>query len=145
MAWSNGEAGQILMIQLDTNVLLRNLLRSDSSRWFDAQPPESVWTTTITMKALPNIGSSSRLCERSSVRYRRRRPDDGVLRERLRALAQERRRFGYRRLWVHWERDSVAYHGACTAPDPVLGCLHGRWPDCGQITPAGSAIDGSAP
>src|SRR6516164_2467017 len=38
--------------------------------------------------------------DRSSVRYRRRRPDDGALRERLKALTEERRRFGYRRLWV---------------------------------------------
>jgi len=33
-----------------------------------------------------------------TVRYRSRRPDDKRLRERLRALAGERRRFGYRRL-----------------------------------------------
>ena len=46
--------------------------------------------------------------DRSSVRYRRRRPDDGVLRERLRALAQERRRFGYRRLWVLLRREGHA-------------------------------------
>jgi putative transposase len=37
----------------------------------------------------------------SSYRYRSRRPDDSGLRERLRALASIRRRFGYRRLaWV---------------------------------------------
>ena len=36
--------------------------------------------------------------DRASVRYQARRPDDGELRERLKALAQERRRFGYRRL-----------------------------------------------
>jgi len=35
---------------------------------------------------------------RSVVRYRHRRPDDVVLRGRLRELASERRRFGYRRL-----------------------------------------------
>jgi putative transposase len=35
---------------------------------------------------------------RSVVRYRYRRPDDAVLRGRLRELASERRRFGYRRL-----------------------------------------------
>lgn len=35
---------------------------------------------------------------RSSVRYRAERPDDAPVRERLRALAAERRRFGYRRL-----------------------------------------------
>jgi putative transposase len=39
--------------------------------------------------------------DRTSVRYQGVRPDDGVLRERLKALAQERRRFGYRRLHVH--------------------------------------------
>jgi putative transposase len=38
--------------------------------------------------------------DRSSVRYRASTPDDGVLRERLKALALERRRFGYRRLHV---------------------------------------------
>ena len=31
-------------------------------------------------------------------RYRSTRPDDGVIRQRLRELAAERRRFGYRRL-----------------------------------------------
>jgi len=36
--------------------------------------------------------------DRTSVRYRATRPDDGALRDRLKTLAQERRRFGYRRL-----------------------------------------------
>src|ERR1019366_6403589 len=36
--------------------------------------------------------------DRASVRYQATRPDDAALRERLKALAQERRRFGYRRL-----------------------------------------------
>ena len=35
-----------------------------------------------------------------NVRYRATRPDDRASRERLKALAQERRRFGYRRLQV---------------------------------------------
>jgi putative transposase len=43
--------------------------------------------------------------DRTSVRYQVTRPDDGVLRERLRALAQERRRFGYRRLHVLLRRE----------------------------------------
>jgi putative transposase len=38
--------------------------------------------------------------DRSTVRYRARRPDDAVLRTRLRELADQRRRFGYRRLHV---------------------------------------------
>jgi putative transposase len=38
--------------------------------------------------------------DRSTIRYRSRRPDDAQLRDRLRELAGERRRFGYRRLHV---------------------------------------------
>lgn len=38
--------------------------------------------------------------DRTSVRYRARKPDDAALRTRLKALAEERRRFGYRRLHV---------------------------------------------
>lgn len=38
--------------------------------------------------------------DRSSVRYRSGRPDDAALRARMRELASERRRFGYRRLHV---------------------------------------------
>src|SRR5205085_1927242 len=43
--------------------------------------------------------------DRASVRYRAIRPDDGALRERLKALAQQRRRFGYRRLYVLLRRE----------------------------------------
>jgi putative transposase len=39
-------------------------------------------------------------CVRMTIRYRSRRIDDAGLRERLRTLAKERRRFGYRRLHV---------------------------------------------
>lgn len=39
------------------------------------------------------------------VRYRSRRPPDTELRERLRSLAAERRRFGYRRLFVLLRRE----------------------------------------
>ena len=50
--------------------------------------------------------SQRRACElvgldRSTLRYRYRRPEDTAIRERLRELAAERRRFGYRRLgWM---------------------------------------------
>src|SRR6516225_4819384 len=43
--------------------------------------------------------------DRASVRYRSRRPGDGALRDRLRCLAHERRRFGYRRLYVLLRRE----------------------------------------
>jgi putative transposase len=44
-------------------------------------------------------------CVRMTVRYCSRRPQDAELRERLRALAHERRRFGYRRLHVLLRRE----------------------------------------
>jgi len=44
-------------------------------------------------------------CVRMTVRYRSRRPDDAHLRERLVALARERRRFGYRRLLIFLRRE----------------------------------------
>ena len=44
-------------------------------------------------------------CVRMTVRYRPCRPNDVELRARLRALAHERRRFGYRRLHVLLRRE----------------------------------------
>jgi len=43
--------------------------------------------------------------DRTSMRYRSRRPDDAALRVRLRELAAERRRFGYRRLHILMRRE----------------------------------------
>jgi putative transposase len=45
--------------------------------------------------------------ERSSMRYRHRRPDDGDARVRLRELAAIRRRFGYRRLQILLRREGT--------------------------------------
>jgi putative transposase len=45
--------------------------------------------------------------ERSSVRYRHRRPDDTDARARLRELAAARRRFGYRRLQILLRREGT--------------------------------------
>src|SRR5664279_6182542 len=42
---------------------------------------------------------------RMTVRYRSQRPDDRQLRERMKTLADERRRFGYRRLHVLLRRE----------------------------------------
>lgn len=43
--------------------------------------------------------------DRTSMRNQRHRPDDAHLRSRLRALAHERRRFGYRRLFILLRRE----------------------------------------
>lgn len=45
--------------------------------------------------------------ERTSIRYRSRRADDGAVRSRLRELAAARRRFGWRRLHVLLSREGV--------------------------------------
>jgi putative transposase len=44
-------------------------------------------------------------CMRMTMRYRSRRSNDAELRARLRALAHERRRFGYRRLHVFLKQE----------------------------------------
>ena len=43
--------------------------------------------------------------DRAMIRYQPRRPDEAALRARLRDLAHERHRFGYRRLFVLLRRD----------------------------------------
>jgi putative transposase len=45
--------------------------------------------------------------DRTSIRYRSRKPDDGAVRSRLRELAAARRRFGYRRLHLLLGRDGL--------------------------------------
>jgi hypothetical protein len=45
--------------------------------------------------------------DRKSVRYRSVRGDDAGLREKLRELANQRRRFGYRRLHILLRREGV--------------------------------------
>lgn len=46
--------------------------------------------------------------DRKMIRYRSTRPPDTELRERLRSLANERRRFGYRRLFIMLRREGEA-------------------------------------
>jgi len=45
--------------------------------------------------------------DRSSVRYRSIRPDDGHLREKIRSVASERRRFGCGRIHVMLQRQGI--------------------------------------
>jgi putative transposase len=81
--------------------------------------------------------------DRTSVRYRSRRADDGDLREKLRVLAQERRRFGYRCLHILLRRDGVLINRkkgltvrrrkgrkravGARMPPPVLALPNQRW------------------
>lgn len=89
--------------------------------------------------------------DRKSMRYRSCRADDGDLRSRLRELAQQRRRFGYRRLHILLLRDGITINRKKTqrlyreegltvrrrrgrrravgarAPAPVLALPNQRW------------------
>ncbi|QIQ85797.1 IS3 family transposase [Erythrobacter sp.] len=89
--------------------------------------------------------------DRKSVRYRSIRDDDGALREKLRELANQRRRFGYRRLHILLRREGVMINRKKTqrlyreeglavrrrrsrkravgtrAPAPVLALPNQRW------------------
>jgi len=47
-------------------------------------------------------------CCRMTIRYASIRPDDGSLRERMKAIAHERRRFGYRRIHALLKREGYA-------------------------------------
>jgi hypothetical protein len=91
-------------------------LRRGAGRWSGWPPSER--------RACRLIG-----CVRSTARYRCQRPDDAVLRERLRALAAERRRFGYRRLGVLLAREGlvmiVSDNGTELTSNAIL-----RWTEC---------------
>lgn len=89
--------------------------------------------------------------DRSVVRYASRRDDDAGLREKLRDLAYQRRRFGYRRLHILLRRDGVTINRkktqrlyreegltvrrrkgrkravGCRAPAPVPALPNQRW------------------
>ncbi|WP_242141263.1 IS3 family transposase, partial [Sphingomonas sp. TREG-RG-20F-R18-01] len=89
--------------------------------------------------------------DRKSMRYRSCREDDGDLRSRLRELAQQRRRFGYRRLHILLRREGITINRKKTqrlyreegltvrrrkgrkravgarAPAPVLALPNQRW------------------
>lgn len=45
--------------------------------------------------------------DRTSVRYRSIRPDDQFLRDAMKAVAAQRRRFGYRRIYVMLQRQGI--------------------------------------
>ena len=63
-------------------------------------------------------------CCRMSIRYQSTRPDDPVLRDRIRFIAHERRRFGYRRIHVLL-RGSRSITNACSGFIAKRSCRSG--------------------
>ena len=107
------------------------------------------------LQALPDV-SERRACrvvaaDRSVIRYESRRDNDTGLREKLRDLAHQRRRFGYRRLHILLRRDGITINRkktqrlyreegltvrrrkgrkravGCRAPAPVPALPNQRW------------------
>ena len=61
--------------------------------------------------------------DRSALRYRHRRADDAATRTRLKQLAAERRRFGWRRLKLLLEREGIRMnHKSCGGCMARNGC-----------------------
>ena len=86
-------------------------------------------------------------CVRMTVRYRCRRPDDAALRQRLRALADERRRFGYRRLHVR-EGFTVNHRtvrqASVLSPPVLLVASSTFWPPMTTRSETGVALRSTA-
>src|SRR3546814_854612 len=121
------------------------------------RPPRSTRTDTLfPSTTLFRSMSERRACrvtgaDRKSMRYRSQRGDDADVREKLRELAQQRRRFGYRRLHILLRREGVMINRKKTqrlyreeglmvrrrrnrrraigarAPAPVLALPNQRW------------------
>ena len=66
---------------------------------------EAVAHLQVTYTVSERRACSALGADRTSMRYRSRRPDDMAVRARLRELASVRRRFGYRRLHILLRRE----------------------------------------
>jgi putative transposase len=68
---------------------------------------EAVAHLQVTYRVSERRACSALGADRTSMRYRSRRPDDMAVRTRLRELASVRRRFGYRRLQILLRREGI--------------------------------------
>ena len=68
---------------------------------------EAVVHLRVAYEVSERRGCSTLGTDRTSTRYRSRRPDDAAVRVRLRELASIRRRFGYRRLHILLRREGI--------------------------------------
>src|SRR5215469_13723134 len=68
---------------------------------------EAVAQVRVAFEVSERRACSALEVDRTSMRYRSRRPDDAPLRARLRELAVQRRRFGYRRLHILMTREGL--------------------------------------
>jgi hypothetical protein len=89
--------------------------------------------------------------DRKMVRYRSCRPVDTELRTQLRDLANERKRFGYRRLFVLLRQEGepstgfIAKKASRCASDGLGDAPWGRGRDPGRIQAERSLVDGFRP
>ncbi len=101
----------------DENTRLKRLLADAMARQCRVERSCGKEVVTAKRKAVARLkegfGMSERRackaigCCRMTVRYETSRPNDREVRERMKAIAQERRRFGYRRLLVMLRREGL--------------------------------------
>ena len=72
-----------------------------------AERREAVAHLRVAFEVSERRACSALGADRTSVRYRSRRPGDAEVKARLRELASVRRRFGYRRLHVLLTREGI--------------------------------------
>src|SRR5690606_222277 len=104
-AAAEGAGGRERSTEADAGRRHARQCRAERSAWKKVVTPAAhreaaAYLQSTERRACRVIGA-----DRTSVRYQAVRPDDMALRERLKALAQERRRCGYRRLHVLLRRE----------------------------------------
>jgi hypothetical protein len=95
-----GQRSERTVRRLDQMELALEELETSANRGRNSCWPRGGGSSTRRVRDERAAGAPCGCLDRPSVRYQRRRPDDDPLRERLKALAEERRRFGYRQLWM---------------------------------------------
>jgi putative transposase len=117
VAWRLSEAKRLLALE-DENAKLKRLL---AEAMLDNAGLKDLLTKVVTpaakreavahLRAVFGMGERQAClaigADRTSVRYQSRRDDDAPVREKLRELAHQRRRFGYRRLHVLLLREGI--------------------------------------
>ena len=117
---------------LDASALRELLAKNGKARRSSAKPSRICGPALACRSGgpAPSWGRIGRM-----IRYRSRRPDDAALRGRLRELANARRRFGYRRLFVLLRREgeppaataSTGFTARRGSRSASAGRADGRW------------------
>src|SRR6476661_8527329 len=101
----NAKLKKLLAEAMLDNAMLKDIA---SKMVTPAARREAVAYLGVTYEVSERRACSALGADRTSVRFRSSRPDDALVRARLRELAAIRRRFGYRRLHILLTREGIA-------------------------------------